>query len=372
MATVESYLLTDGAKRYKVRYRTPENRQTDKKGFLNKRDAQAYAATVEVAKLRGEYVRPVDSRVTVGELGPAWLGRQVHLKPSSARPLEIAWRVHVEPRWGSVRLSDIRYTDAQQWVAELSAKRGATTVIRAFGVLATVVDDAVRDRRLASNPVRGVSLPRKVRRPHTYLDHGQVWSLANNAGKNGALILLLTYTGIRWGEAAGLRVKDLQMLRRQVSVEQNAVKVGATVYVGTPKSHRTRVVPFPAVIAEHLSRQCEGKSRDDLVFPAPTGGYLKQPNGTRGWFERARIKAGLPRLTAHDLRHTSASLAISAGANVKAVQRMLGQASAAMTLDVYADLFADDLTAVADRLDVAVRAASVGELWARGLSGTTR
>jgi integrase len=58
-----------------------------------------------------------------------------------------------------------------------------------------------------------------------------------------------------------------------------------------------------------------------------------------------------PRVTSHDLRHTAASLAISAGANPKVVQRMLGQASAAMTLDVYADLFESDVDAVADRLE---------------------
>ncbi|WP_438270049.1 tyrosine-type recombinase/integrase [Rhodococcus aetherivorans] len=61
-----------------------------------------------------------------------------------------------------------------------------------------------------------------------------------------------------------------------------------------------------------------------------------------------------PRVTAHDLRHTAASLAISAGANVKAVQRMLGHASASMTLDVYADLFDDDLADVARRMEEGV------------------
>ena len=64
-------------------------------------------------------------------------------------------------------------------------------------------------------------------------------------------------------------------------------------------------------------------------------------------------------MTAHDLRHTAASLSISAGANVKAVQKMLGHKSAAMTLDVYADLFDDDLNAVAAKLD-----SVVGKLWA--------
>lgn len=63
-----------------------------------------------------------------------------------------------------------------------------------------------------------------------------------------------------------------------------------------------------------------------------------------------KIEPDLPRISPHDLRHTAASLAISAGANVKAVQRMLGHASAAMTLDTYADLFDDDLDYVAEAL----------------------
>jgi len=68
-------------------------------------------------------------------------------------------------------------------------------------------------------------------------------------------------------------------------------------------------------------------------------------------------------VTPHDLRHTAASLAISAGANVKAVQRMLGHASAAMTLDTYADLFDGDLNSVAESLDKAHSEAIVGQTW---------
>jgi integrase len=64
-----------------------------------------------------------------------------------------------------------------------------------------------------------------------------------------------------------------------------------------------------------------------------------------------------PKVTPHDMRHTAASLAISAGANVKAVQKMLGHKSAVMTLDVYADLFPDDLDGVAEALDAAARSA---------------
>ncbi|WP_157412054.1 tyrosine-type recombinase/integrase [Agreia sp. Leaf283] len=74
-------------------------------------------------------------------------------------------------------------------------------------------------------------------------------------------------------------------------------------------------------------------------------------------------------MTPHDLRHTAASLAIFAGANVKAVQRMLGHASAATTLDVYSDLFDDDLDAVGDALSNAGHPSIVGRPWAERPNG---
>jgi integrase len=90
------------------------------------------------------------------------------------------------------------------------------------------------------------------------------------------------------------------------------------------------------------------------VFTSPEGEVLRNNNFRRRVFDRAAKEAGLDGITPHELRHTAASLAVAEGANVKAVQRMLGHASAAMTLDVYADLFEDDLDKVADRLDQAV------------------
>jgi hypothetical protein len=100
--------------------------------------------------------------------------------------------------------------------------------------------------------------------------------------------------------------------------------------------------------------------------------YLRRTRvstASRSWFVTARIAAGIPQMTIHDLRHTAASLAVSAGANVKAIQRMLGHASAAMTLDIYADLFDDDLDDVSARLDDAAAKSVVGFLWGMGKSG---
>ena len=365
MATIEPYPTGEG-RRYRVRYRKPDHSQTTKRGFRTKREAELFLASVEVSIARGEFVDTTAARETIGSLGPLWLQHQSHLKPSSLRPVEIAWRVHVEPRWGRTPVASVRHSDVQSWITDLTARRGATTVLRAYGVLAAILDDAVHDKRVLSNPARDMNLPRKTKRSHTYLTHDQVGDLAREAGDKATLVLVLAYCGLRWGEAVGLRVKDLDMLRRRINVTVNAVEVGDQIEVGTPKTHKRRSVPFPAGLAVPLARLCEGKTPEQLVFADRSGGHMRRTRtdeSSRGWFSQAVRRAGVPTMTPHDLRHTAASLAVQAGANVKAVQRMLGHASAAMTLDVYADLFDDDLDNVAARLDEGLTRSNVAQLW---------
>ena len=130
---------------------------------------------------------------------------------------------------------------------------------------------------------------------------------------------------------------------------------------GRRRSHQIRQVPLPRFLVGPLAEQVAGMGPDDLVFTVAgrwtaTEHQLPDP----GLESSCAVKPASAGLTPHDLRHTAASLAVAAGANVKAVQRMLGHASAAMTLDVYAGLFGDDLDAVADRLDEAFRPAECG------------
>lgn len=150
---------------------------------------------------------------------------------------------------------------------------------------------------------------------------------------------------------------------------------------GTPKTHERRTVPYPAFLDDAIARASKDKGPEAILWEAEAGGYLRPGNAKSGWFAGAvkRVRAEdqeavveakkakkpeppvMPRVTPHDLRHTATSLAISAGANVKAVQRMLGHASAAMTLDTYAELFDDDLDDVAAALDQQRRKALGGD-----------
>jgi len=109
LATISKYQTASGATLYRVRYRTPGRGQTDKRGFKTKRDAEAFASNVEVTKARGEYVAPSLGRVTVGELGPAWLVRKEgHLKPSGTVGSESISPGSTSPRKaGSTRSAEL-------------------------------------------------------------------------------------------------------------------------------------------------------------------------------------------------------------------------------------------------------------------------
>ena len=146
-------------------------------------------------------------------------------------------------------------------------------------------------------------------------------------------------------------MKHVDLLRRRISVAESTSEIGGVMVFGPTKNHQRRVVVLPRLLVDPLAVHIEGKDVDDYVFSAPGGGVLRNSNFRHRVLSPVARAAGLDGLSAHDLRHTAASLAIAAGANVKVVQQMLGHASAAMTLDVYAGLFGDDLDEVADRLD---------------------
>lgn len=428
MGSVIAYDTAAG-KRYEVRFRTPERKTSRKRGFATKRDAERYLRNLEVAKDRGEYVSASAGRVTVGELAEAWRkAHAVRLKPATKAANDSALDTHVIPRWKDVYAVDVQHTAVREWVADLSARRGAATVRRAHNMLALILEDAVRDRRIVRNPAKDVPLPRRVPKPKIYLSHSQVARLAHVAGKLGPVVLVLAYTGLRWGEMAALKAGRVDLKRRRLSISENVVDVGGKLVWGTPKTHEAREVPFPAFLGPILADAIDGKRPDAAVFTGLKGGVLRHNTTRRRVFDPAvrvagtavetlQAAVGMPRptrtgvfdiatrdavatwqrhhdlpvtgmgdsatwraiaqedearavaalagfdiglgdrdfarLTPHDLRHTAASLAVSAGANVKALQRMLGHASAAMTLDRYADLFDDDLDTVANALDAA-------------------
>lgn len=352
--------------RWRARYYDANGHQ-HAKHFARKVDAQQWLDSVVTAVGTGSYVDPNRSKITVGTVAAQWLAGKINLKPTTRARYDNALTVHVLPRWSTVELAGVEHGDIQAWLAKLSASgQSGASVRKIHGVLSAVLDLAVRDKRLPANPSAGVSLPRSASRRRRYLDAAQVELLAAEAAApplgrrgpaaayqaNGRAIFVLAYCGLRWSELAALRVEHVDVMRRRLNVCEAVTEInGGKLAWGTPKSHEARSVPLPKFLAEDLTTHIAGRDRRELLFTTVNGEVLRNRNARRSWFDRAVAAIGEDGLTPHDLRHTAASLAVSSGANVKAVQRMLGHASASVTLDIYTDLFESDLDAVADRLD---------------------
>lgn len=341
---------------WRARYRDPGGRERARH-FRRRLDAERWLASVESAKHRGEWIDPSLARITVGEWAERWLKAQVQLKPQTLERYRRIVRVQVLPRWAGVPLSSVTHADVAAWVAAMQADGYAGSTIRqVHRVLSLMLTLAVRDRRLSYNPAEGVRLPRVARAEPVFLSHAQVDQLARACPGYELFVRMLAYTGLRWGEAAALQVGRINLLRRRLEVVRSAVDLGGEITYGTPKTHQRREVPIPRSMVDELAVHVSGKEPDDLVFVSPQGMPLRNHNFRRRVFAPAAASIGVPDLTPHDLRHTAASLAVQAGANVKAVQRMLGHASAAMTLDQYGHLFGDRLDEIAARMSAARRA----------------
>ena len=360
MASVHPYETKKG-RRYRVAYDTPDGKQHTKRGFKTVREAKNYRAKVLSSLYDGTYIDPRAGEVTVGMLASTWLKAKsrVH-KPTYARDLESAWRVHVEPRWGNVPIRAVRHSDVQAWASELSARRSPTVTLRAFGVLKGICDAAMSDRRITVSPCANVALPHKQKRTaeRHYLTAPQLVNLAKNAGRWGPLVLTLGFCGLRYGEATALTVGCVDLKRGRLQVRASMSRVGTQYVTTAPKTWEIREVPIPSYVADRLRPLIAGRDGDEYVFTRQNGEHIVQQSASvvrttdaYQWWGRALKDAGLEPMKIHDLRHTAASLAVSAGANVKAVQRMLGHESASVTLDTYADLFERDLDAVSDAMD---------------------
>ena len=338
--------------RWRARYRDAAGKE-HARHFDRKVDAQRFLDNVTASVVRGDYVDPARSRLTVGEWAEPWIAGRAHLKPKSLSSYRSLLRTRVLPRWADVPLKALGHADAVAWVADMRASGlSASRTRQAYHLLTSMLDDAVKDNRLPRNPIAGVDLPRLPATERRYLTHGQVDDLAEATGRYRLLVLVLAYSGMRWGEVVALRVRRVDLARGRLEVVQAIAEVDGRLIVGEPKSYQRRSVPVPRFLCDELAVHLADKDLDDLLFTSPRGDTLRVHGFRRTYFDPAATSAGLPGLVPHELRHTAASLAIAAGASIKGVQEMLGHASATLTLDRYGHLFGDELDAVAERLEL--------------------
>ncbi|MFI5508958.1 tyrosine-type recombinase/integrase [Mycobacterium sp. NPDC051804] len=332
------------------------------KGFSRKADAQRWLNQQISDQVTGSWMDPAMAAVTFGTIAEKWLATKAHRSPKTVAGYSSLLDTIVMPRWRDVPLFDMRYDDLQVWISGLSMDGSvrfegkglsASRVRQTHQIVGAVLKFAVRAKHIAVSPADGVELPTLPETERRYLTHEQLHRVAIASGRMRTLILVLGYCGLRFGEAAALRAEDVDVMARRIRVRRSVTYVRKTGLVeGPTKNHTSRTVPVPKFLARLLKTEVDDRELGGLVFSsARSGGYLTLGQARYGFEKATAAVDGCRGVRLHDLRHTCASLAISEGANVKVVQKLLGHKTAVLTLDRYGHLFPDDLDAVAAAFD---------------------
>jgi integrase len=352
--------------RWRARYVDDRGREHTK-AFGRKVDATRWLDGVVSEQVTGMWTDPALSGQTFGAMAERWITTKATRAPKTVAGYRSLLDVVILPRWAEVPLREVSFDDLQEWVSGLSVNGStrfegkglsASRVIQAHRVISQVLSFAVKAKHLPANPADGVELPRKRDGERRYLTHEQLQRLAVASGRLRTLVLVLGYCGLRFGEAAALRIGDVDLPARRIRVQRSVTAVtGRGLVEGDPKNHDARTVPVPKFLAPLIATEIGNRAEGELLFPSRRGGYLRV--GEVRWvFDPAARSVGVDGLTPHELRHTCASLAIAAGANVKVLQTLLGHKTATLTLDRYGHLFPDDLGRIADAFDAATQIAA--------------
>lgn len=353
--------------RWRVRWYDPDGKPKAKTfGKLPQAEAEKNALIDRLDK--GSYRDPQAGKVAFADVAEAWFASLRRPGERTKGDYRELLDLYVIPKWGSWPVASIRWEDVSEWLTALCqapGKRGrvlsAARIAKAHLVLSMVLKFGVKTGKIHANPASDHELPKgEDDDDHVYLTHDQVASLTEAAGEHGLMLLVLAYCGIRWGEVSALRVSRMQLAARRLRIVQAYTrKQGGGLLLKDVKNHEKRSVPLLPSLVDDLRALVDGRPRDALVFPSADGEPMGYWEFRSSIFDPAVKAAGLEGLglTPHKLRHTAASLAIAAGADVKVVQQMLGHKSAAMTLDIYGHLFPERLDEVADALEAGRKSA---------------
>jgi len=345
---------------WRVRERIGGRKVTLAEGYPSETIAERARVLLLADAMRGESLVPRGGRVTLDEwLDEWWPSYERTLKETSIDSEGARVRNHIRPLLGAYSLDELDSGAVQQWVADLAAGAGPwpsrgrrrplapKSISNAHGLLFTILRGAVDRRLIRVNPAAATNLPARRHVEMRYLTDPEIERLvAAMPAHWRPLVVLLVATGLRWGEAIGLRAGRVDLLAarprlRVLEQLQERAGRGSAVYFSTPKTERSRrTVTFTRSVALELAPLVANREPDAAVFLTATGALIRTRNFRRVWLTACR-RAGLEGLRIHDLRHTHAAMLLSAGVEITKVSRRLGHASVAVTDRIYGQLRQD-------------------------------
>lgn len=336
--------------RFQARYPDSGGRHHPAPATFERRSAaETLLNAVETDQARGVWTDPSKGATPFPRLVAAWRESRPSLRSTTVHTYAYLLRSLLLPFFGEMGAASITPAVIRHWHTWASQQpkrpRGhapnaqparplsANTVSKAYRLLRAVLDVAVDDGVIARNPckLRGVASERPVeQRAATAEEVERLASVIDPRFR--ALVLLATYSGLRWGELVGLRKHRVNGLQGTLRVaEQVTQPDGGDFVVGPPKTTAgSRTVTIPEEVLRaleiHMSEYSE-PGKEGLVFPAPEGGYLRRSNfRKRTWLPALRL-AGIEHLRFHDLRHTHGTLAANMGIDTATLMNRMGHAS---------------------------------------------
>lgn len=311
-----------------------------------KKDAQAYLTRELRKKDIGQFSEP--SRDFLGPFLRGWLETAVkpRVRETTFKSYQQQIRVHILPRLGNVRLSNLTPAEIQKAYNDMGEEVSPRTIRYVHSVLKNALDQAVKWKKVTQNPAEYVDLPRQQRKEIRVLSTIEVKRFLQEANSSRFYVFfsLLVSTGIRPGEARGLKWDDIDFENARLKIRRSMSVNGKLEEPKTASSKRS--IPLSNRVIEELKdhrdlqdkeKSIEGRYEDNnLVFANQIGGPIHYRNLIRRYFKPTLKKAGLPEnIRLYDLRHTCATLLLSDGENIKVVSERLGHSNISLTLNTY-------------------------------------
>lgn len=336
--------------KYLVRWRNETNKERSQQ-FDLKRDAKRYAAEIEQSLATGSYVDPKAGLITLQEFYAEWKLRQLWL-PNTVKTMDQSIRA---ASFSGVSLNKIRKSHLESWVKSMEKTLAVGTIHTRFRNVKTTLQAAVGDGLLLKDPTVGVKLPRRNKRTtsmriptspevKTLLDSAEDWF--------EPFVALCAFAGLRRGEAAAVKLADIDFLGRTIHVSRQIQDEPKGKYtLRPPKYGSDRVIPIAddlaTILSEHI-RNIGTYTDEAYLFPGAKGLPMSQHKSWHHW-KLTTERGGMKNVRIHDLRHFFASGLIASNCDVVTVQKAMGHAAASTTLDTYSHLWPDanDRTRVA-------------------------
>ena len=303
---------------------------------------------------------PVETqKVTVGEFLDRWLRSiKQSVAPGTHERYSCTIRNQIKPHLGGIRLTRLEPVHVEQFYVTLQEQGGSARSIQLAGVtLGAALDHAVQVRLVAYNAARGISKPRVAKTEMHVWDADQVakFLAATKQDRLHAMYVVALACGVRQGELFALTWADIDLDGAFLTVQRSLEELGGKLRVKEPKTGRGRRIDLPRFVVralqDHRRAMLAEGNISGPVFCAPGGGHLRKGNVYRRSFKPLVEAAGVPLIRFHDMRHTSATILLLAGENVKVVSERLGHANIKITLDTYAHVLPTMQRAAAEKLD---------------------